>query len=92
MDWPLSAGEGGTRRGCWEATEVGGKCGGRIFSAISCSLILLIRTRLSSWQGKEAEIRVAPVPSVFPPPPGLGGSVVSPGWAWWGEAARSRGC
>lgn len=52
MDWLLSAGEGGTRRGCWEATEVGGKCGGRIFSAISCSLILLIRTRLSSWQGR----------------------------------------
>lgn len=54
MDWLLSAGEGGTRRGCWEATEVGGRCGGRIFSAISCSLILLIRTRLSSCQGNKA--------------------------------------
>lgn len=52
MDWLLSAGEGGTRRGCWEATEVGGRWGGRIFSAINCSLILLIRTRLSSWWGE----------------------------------------
>lgn len=59
MDWLLSAGEGGTRRGCWEATEVGGKCGGRIFSAINCSLILLIRTRLSSWwrEGKRRQQR-----------------------------------
>lgn len=37
-------------RGCWEAAETAGRCGGRIFSAISCSLILLIKTRLSSWQ------------------------------------------
>lgn len=33
---------------CWEGTVVGGKCAGLIFSAISCSLILSISTRLSS--------------------------------------------
>lgn len=92
MDWLLSAGEGGTRRGCWEATEVGGKWGGRIFSAINCSLILLIKTRLSSWWmlGGEEDKEVGqgvgistpqplPCPSVLPPPqnPTVGGSYLA---------------
>lgn len=48
--WPPSAWIGGASRGCWEGAEAAGRCCGRIFSAISCSLILLIKTRLSSWQ------------------------------------------
>lgn len=46
--WPPSDGEPGTSKGSWEGTEVGGRCGGRIFSAMSCSFILLISTMLSS--------------------------------------------
>ncbi len=52
---PPSEGGEATSRVCWEGTVVGGKCGGLIFSAISCSFILSIRTRLSSckshWLG-----------------------------------------
>lgn len=47
---PPSVDVGGTSKGCWEGTEVGGRCGGLIFSAMSCSLILLISTRLSNWE------------------------------------------
>ncbi len=46
---PPSVVVGGTSKGCWDGTEVGGRCGGLIFSAMSCSLILLISTRLSNW-------------------------------------------
>lgn len=50
--WALPSGdEVGTSKDCWEGVEVGGKCRGLIFSAISCSLILLMSTRLSSWKG-----------------------------------------
>lgn len=45
---PTSVGGEATSRVCWEGTVVGGKCEGLIFSAISCSLILSIRTRLSN--------------------------------------------
>ncbi len=52
---PPSEGGEDTSRVCWEGRVVGGKCRGLIFSAISCSLILSIRTRLSSckshWLG-----------------------------------------
>lgn len=48
--WTLSAWLGGATMGCWEGAEAVGRWGGLIFSAISCSLILLIKTRLSSWQ------------------------------------------
>lgn len=48
--WTPSAWLEGASRGCWEGAEAVGRWGGRIFSAISCSLILLIKTRLSSWQ------------------------------------------
>lgn len=48
--WLPSAWLGGASEGCWEGAEAVGRCGGLIFSAISCSLILLIKTRLSSWQ------------------------------------------
>lgn len=47
---PLSTWLGEASKGCWEGAEAAGRCGGLIFSAISCSLILLIKTRLSSWQ------------------------------------------
>lgn len=47
---PPSAWLWGASKGCWEGTVVGGRWGVLIFSAISCSLILLIKTRLSSWQ------------------------------------------
>lgn len=50
--WALPSGEEvGTSKGCCEGVEVGGRWRGRIFSAISCSLILLMSTRLSSWKG-----------------------------------------
>lgn len=47
---PLSTWPGGASKGCWDGAEAAGRWGGLIFSAISCSLILLIKTRLSSWQ------------------------------------------
>lgn len=49
--WALPSGDEVGTSSCWEGVEVGGRCRGRIFSAISCSLILLMRTRLSSWKG-----------------------------------------
>lgn len=71
--WLLSAGAGGTSSGCCEEADVGGRWGGRIFSAISCSLILLIRTRLSSC-GRErrrpegAGAASGPLPQAAGPP------------------------
>ncbi len=57
---PPSVVVGGNSKGCWEGTEVGGRCGGLIFSAMSCSLILLISMRLSNWGKKgESEIRTS---------------------------------
>lgn len=53
---PTSDGWEATSRVCWEGMVVGGKCGGLIFSAISCSLILSIRTRLSNCKSQRLRL------------------------------------
>lgn len=68
--WMASTWLGEADPGCWEGAEAVGRWGALIFSAINCSLILLIKTRLSSWQPEQEQPSVQAQYQGMAPPRG----------------------